>query len=111
MTGCVLVLVTTGAAAEAERIATTLVNERLAACVNILNPIRSIYRWQGAISDEQEWLLLIKAQAEDFAALEARVKTLHSYQVPEIIALPIVAGSEAYLHWLRSETAGRGDHP
>jgi periplasmic divalent cation tolerance protein len=111
MTGYVLIFVTTGTAAEAERIATTLVSERLAACVNIVNPIRSIYRWQGVVSDDQEWLLLIKARAADFAALEAKVRTLHSYQVPEIIALPIIAGSEAYLHWLQSETAGRGGNP
>lgn len=111
MTGSIVVLVTTGGTAEAEQIATTLVNERLAACVNILNPIRSFYRWQGTLSDDQECLLLIKARAEDFAALEARVKTLHSYQVPEIIALPIVAGSDAYIHWLRSETTRQEELP
>lgn len=106
MTGYVLVLVTAGSAAEAETIAKTLVGERLAACANIVAPVRSVYRWQGAIGDDQEWLLLIKARADAFAALAARAKALHSYQVPEVIALPIVAGSEAYLHWLRDETAG-----
>ncbi|MCS6926246.1 MAG: divalent-cation tolerance protein CutA [Candidatus Binatia bacterium] len=111
MTGYLVVFVTTGGTAEAEQIATTLVNERLAACVNILNPIRSFYRWQGAINDDQECLLLIKARAEDFDALAARVKTLHSYQVPEIIAVPIVAGSDAYIDWLRSETTRREESP
>lgn len=111
MTDYILVLVTTGGTAEAERIATTLVTERLAACVNILTPIRSLYRWQGTINDDQECLLLIKARAEDFAMLEARIKTLHSYQVPEIIALPIVAGSDAYMHWLGSETTRREELP
>lgn len=104
MTDCILVLVTTGSEAEAELIAKALLEERLAACVNILNPIRSMYRWEGKIADDQEWLLVIKTQSERFADLEAKVKTLHSYQVPEVIALPIVQGAAGYLQWLRQET-------
>jgi len=103
MTDCIVVFVTAGSEAEAETIAKALVEEQLAACVNILSPIRSIYRWEGKIADDQEWLLLIKTRAEQFSAVEARVKALHSYQVPEVIALPIVQGSEGYLRWLLEE--------
>jgi periplasmic divalent cation tolerance protein len=85
-------------------IAKALVEEQLAACVNILSPMRSVYRWEGKVTDDREWLLLIKTRAERFAAVEIRVKALHSYQVPEVIALPIMAGTEAYLRWLREET-------
>jgi len=85
-------------------IAKALVEEQLAACVNILSPMRSIYRWDGKVIDDREWLLLIKTRAERFAAVETRVKALHSYQVPEVIALPIMAGTEEYLCWLREET-------
>jgi periplasmic divalent cation tolerance protein len=104
MTDYVVILVTAGSESEAETIARVLVEERLAACVNVINPIRSLYRWEGKVTDDREWLLLIKTRAERFSAVEARVKTLHSYQVPEVIALPIVAGAEAYLGWLRDET-------
>ena len=100
MTDSIVVFVTAGSAAEAETIARTLVEEQLAACVNILSPIRSIYRWEGRLADDQEWLLLIKTRAERFSAVEARIKALHSYQTPEVIALPIVQGSEDYLRWL-----------
>jgi periplasmic divalent cation tolerance protein len=103
MTDCIVVFVTAGSEAEAETIAKALVEERLAACVNILSPIRSIYRWEGKVTDDQERLLIIKTRAERFSAVEARVKTLHSYQVPEVIALPIVQGSEGYLRWLLEE--------
>ena len=105
MTDAVVILVTAGSEAEAETIAKALVEEQLAACVNILSPIRSIYRWQGQVADDREWLLLIKTQAERFAAVEAQVKALHSYQVPEVIALPIVAGAEGYLRWLQESVS------
>ena len=105
MTDCIVVFVTAGSESEAETLARVLVEERLAACVNIVGPIRSIYRWEGKLIDDQEWLLVIKTQAERFSAVETRVKALHSYQVPEVIALPILAGAEDYLRWLRSETA------
>lgn len=104
MTDSIVILVTAGSEAEAEKIATALVEEQLAACVNILSPIRSLYRWEGKVADDREWLLLIKTRAERFAAVEAKVKALHSYQVPEVIALPIVAGAEGYMRWLRGET-------
>lgn len=104
MTDFIVILVTTGSEAEAEQIARALVEERLAACVNVLNPIRSIYRWEGKIADEREWLLLIKTRTASLPVVQARVKALHSYQVPEVIALPILAGSEEYLRWLEQET-------
>src|SRR5215470_5083410 len=100
MTNCIVILVTAGSESEAETIAKALIEERLAACVNILNPIRSIYRWEGKVVDDREWLLIIKTQTERFAAVEEKVKALHSYQVPEVIALPILQGSTPYLHWL-----------
>jgi len=100
MTDCIVVFVTAGSEAEAETIAKTLVDEQLAACVNILSPMRSIYRWEGKLSDDREWLLVIKTRMDRFSAVEEKVKVLHSYQVPEVIALPIVQGSEGYLHWL-----------
>ena len=100
-----VVLVTTGSEAEAETIATALLEERLAACVNILSPVRSLYRWQGKIADDREWLLVIKTRAERFAAVESRVRSLHSYEVPEVISLPLLAGATGYLDWILAETA------
>lgn len=107
MTGFVVCLVTAGSAEEAERIGRTLVQERLAACANVAGPIRSIYRWQGAVEDGVEHLLLLKARAADADVLEARVRALHSYAVPEVVALPILSGSAAYLAWL-AESTDRG---
>lgn len=96
----VLVLVTVGSRQEAERLAEALVGERLAACVNVVGPVLSIYRWQGAVERADEHLLVIKARADGFAALSARVHALHSYDTPEVIALPLTAAAEPYLHWL-----------
>lgn len=100
----IVILVTCGSEEEAAKIAHALVEERLAACVNLISPIRSVYRWEGKIWDEKEWLLLIKARKETFKEIETRVKTLHSYSVPEIIALPILEGSSSYLHWIFENT-------
>ena len=98
-------VVTTAASAdEARRIATALVEERLAACVQIVGPIESIYRWQGKVETAAEWQCWIKTRRERYDALEATIRRLHSYEVPEILAVPIVAGSEAYLKWLTDET-------
>ncbi|MGH8259375.1 MAG: divalent-cation tolerance protein CutA [Steroidobacteraceae bacterium] len=88
----------------ADRIARVLVTEGLAACVNRLSGVRSIYRWKGAIQDEPEALLLIKTTITRYQALELRLKALHPYEVPEIIALPVRAGAESYLAWLAEET-------
>jgi periplasmic divalent cation tolerance protein len=102
MTDAVIVLCTCSSETEANHIAGALVDARLAACVNILpSPIQSIYRWKGKVEEAQEILLLIKTTQERFPALRDRIAELHSYETPEIIALPIWAGSEKYLAWLR----------
>ena len=106
MSDPIVVLVTCGSEEEATKIANSLIEERLAACVNIISPGRSIYRWEGKIWDEKEWLLIIKTQKKRFEELEKKVKSLHSYSVPEIIALPIVKGSASYLKWLEEMTEG-----
>jgi periplasmic divalent cation tolerance protein len=100
----IVVLITCGSEEEAVKISNALVEERLAACVNLISPVRSIYRWEGKICDEKEWLLIIKTQRIRFDELEKKVKSLHSYSVPEIIALPIIAGSSSYLDWLAEMT-------
>ncbi len=100
----VVVLITASAEEEAVKIARALVEDRLAACVNIVKSIRSIYRWEGKIEDDQEVLMLAKTTQALFPTLEKRVKELHSYTVPEIIAVPIIHGSENYLAWLRDMT-------
>jgi periplasmic divalent cation tolerance protein len=104
MSGSIVVLVTCGSEEEALTIARALVDDHLAACVNLVSPIRSIYRWEGKIWDEKEWLLIIKTQGKKFGELKTRVKALHSYAVPEIISLPIVEGSSSYLRWLEEMT-------
>ena len=104
MTHAIVVLSTCSSEEEASKIAKALVEEQLAACVNILSPVRSIYRWEGKICDEKEWLLIIKTGRERFEESERRIKSLHSYSVPEIICLPIVEGSLDYLEWLEETT-------
>ena len=104
MTDSLVVLITAATEDEAAAIAKALVDGRLAACVNIVKQIRSIYRWQGKVEDEQEVLMIAKTRKELFADLVHKVKELHSYSVPEIIALPIFDGFEGYLDWLRAET-------
>ncbi|MBP0018037.1 MAG: divalent-cation tolerance protein CutA [Cyanobacteria bacterium SBLK] len=94
-----LVLVTAGSEEEANEIASALVNEQLAACVSIA-PIQSVYRWQGKIERDREWQLTIKTHLALFPALETKIKDLHSYDVPEMIAIPIIMGSQSYLDWL-----------
>lgn len=100
----ILVLITVPNREEAEAIAAALVQERWAACVNIVPSIHSIFTWQGGIQREGELLLLAKTRGELFSPLASRVKELHSYTVPEIIALPIIQGWEEYLRWVEEST-------
>ena len=104
MSDPIVVFVTCGSEEEALKIANALVESRLAACVNLVAPIRSIYRWEERIWDEKEWLLIIKTQKDRFEDLEKKVKSLHSYTVPEIVSLPIVEGSSSYLNWIAENT-------
>ena len=104
----VVVLVTTGSAEEARRIGRTLVEEGLAGCVNVVGAIRSIYRWQGAVEEADEHLLVIKSRAADLPALGERIRALHSYDVPEVLALPVADGSAEYLAWLATATVRGG---
>ncbi len=104
MSDSIVVFVTCGSEEEALTIARALVEEKLAACANIVSPIRSIYRWEGKIWDEKEWLLVIKTRQARFEDVATRVKSLHSYSVPEIIALPIIKGSLPYLDWITENT-------
>jgi periplasmic divalent cation tolerance protein len=105
--GARIVLVTVGAESQARSIARRLVDERLAACVNIVGPIRSVYRWRDAVEDESEFLLLIKTRANLLGRVERRVIELHSYEVPEVLALAPSGGSAAYLGWLLEATASK----
>lgn len=98
-----LVLVTASSEAEGATLAKALLTEKLAACINI-TPVQSFYTWQGEMQQDQEWQLLIKTRSSLVERLTARVQQLHSYDVPEVVALPIVAGSSAYLNWISENT-------
>ena len=102
----IVICVTAGSTSEASRLARALVEERLAACVNQIGPIQSVYRWEGKLEESVEQLLIIKSRKELFPALEKRVRELHSYSVPEIVALPIIDGSPDYLRWLDEQVTG-----
>lgn len=92
----------------AAEIAKALVQTQLAACANIIKDVRSIYSWQGKVQDDREVLMIVKTRRGLFDRLESKVKELHSYEVPEIIALPVIIGSEDYLRWLRESTGNQG---
>lgn len=100
-----LIYVTAGSVEEAKAIGRVLVDERLAACVNILPPILSLFRWEGAVREEAETAFLAKTSADRVAALTERVRALHSYSCPCVVALPIEGGNAAFLDWIVSETA------
>lgn len=102
--GCVVVFVTVSSPGEGGKIADALVDERLAACVNRVDGIHSTYRWQGAVERAAESLLIIKTRRDLVEAVAARVRALHSYTVPEVIALPVEAGNPAYLAWVSAES-------
>jgi periplasmic divalent cation tolerance protein len=103
MTDALVVFCTCQDQSQAQRIAEALVEARLAACVNILSPLQSIYRWEGKVERAEETLLLIKTTRDRFPALRDRIGDLHTYETPEIIALPLADGSERYLSWLREQ--------
>lgn len=103
--GNIVVLITAPSEKEGMEISRTLVEERLAACVNVVGNLRSVFRWEGKIEVEPEVLLVAKSRESLFEELEKRVRELHPYSVPEVIALPIVMGAEAYLSWLEEETS------
>ena len=98
----VIVLVTTASKKEAEKIAQLLLNKRLIACANIIGPVSSLFHWSGRIEKNEEYLILMKSRKDLFEKISETVKAFHSYEVPEIIVLPIIEGSEAYLDWLNS---------
>ena len=104
MTDSIVILSTVPDADKATEIAKALVEERLVACVNIIPGLRSIFRWEGKIADDAEVLCIIKTARDRFDQVAARIKALHPYSVPEIIALPIVRGFEPYLEWVRKST-------
>jgi periplasmic divalent cation tolerance protein len=99
-----LILVTTGSEEEAVSISRALVSERLAACVNIVGPVRSIYRWRDGVREDREYLLIIKTRATLYMKLETRVRELHSYEVPEVLSLNADRGSPPYIRWLLDST-------
>jgi periplasmic divalent cation tolerance protein len=103
MTDKIVVLNTCGSAEEAERLARQLVDQHLAACVSVVDRVKSFYRWKGAVSESDEWLLVIKTSRPLFARIRTLLESNHTYEVPEVIALPIVEGSTNYLNWLDGE--------
>src|SRR5271167_2708236 len=106
MTNARIVLTTIGSKELAEKLAGQLVERHVAACVNIVGPIHSVYRWKENIEQEEEYLLLIKTTTEQVARLQAAFKELHPYELPECVELAIDGGSEAYLAWLTGEVGG-----
>jgi len=109
MTEARVVLTTTGTRDDAQKIATALVDRELAACVNIVGPIRSIYRWQGKVENAEEFLLLVKTWGEAYDDVEAAIRELHSYELPECIAIRVEKGSEEYLEWMESSVQSEDD--
>jgi len=109
MKGNIQVFTTVEKREDADRIASGVVNKRVAACAQVMGPIRSTYWWKGKVEEAGEWLLMMKTRQDLFSALEKEIKAIHPYEVPEIIALPIVAGSASYLEWIETETSGTSD--
>ena len=106
MTDKIVVLTTCAVESDAERMARALVDGRLAACVNVVPGVRSFYHWKGETQSSQEFLLIVKTSRDLFGALRAEMEKLHPYELPELLALPVVAGSENYLGWLHSNLRG-----
>ncbi|NOY52715.1 MAG: divalent-cation tolerance protein CutA [Deltaproteobacteria bacterium] len=108
MKSSIVILITASSKEEARTLARDLVETRLAACANLLPGVQSLFHWNGKVEEAEEVLLILKSRAELFERIEARVRKLHSYEVPEIIALPILNGSAPYLAWIDAETGGSG---
>ncbi len=104
MSNNIVIYITTASISEAKKIGHTLVEEKLVACSNIISPIQSIYSWQGKICNDKEALMVLKTRKKLFKQIVNRVEELHSYDVPEIIAMPIIEGSRKYLSWINKET-------
>lgn len=105
MTDKIVVLSACASVEEANRIATELVEKRLAACVNMMSGVRSVYRWKNEVEESQEVLLVIKTSRALFESVASQIEKMHSYEVPEVIALPVVDGAEQYLEWMARELA------
>jgi periplasmic divalent cation tolerance protein len=104
MTDARIVLTTAGSAEEASKLSRSMVERGLAACVNVVPQIHSVYRWQGQVEEATEWLLIIKTQASAFERLREAIRELHSYDLPECIMLEIAAGSTPYLNWIKENS-------
>jgi periplasmic divalent cation tolerance protein len=104
MTDKIVVFTTCGSEEEARRLAAMLIEKHLAACVNITAPLTSVYRWKGVVEESREWLLIVKSRRERFEQLRLALESAHSYELPEVLAIPVVDGSPNYLAWLDGET-------
>jgi periplasmic divalent cation tolerance protein len=104
MTDKIVVFTTCGSEEEARKLASALIEKRMAACVNISSPVTSVYRWKGVLEQAQEWMLIIKSRRERFEELRQVLEAAHSYELPEVLALPVVDGSPNYLTWVEEET-------
>ncbi|HYI94642.1 MAG TPA: divalent-cation tolerance protein CutA [Bryobacteraceae bacterium] len=102
----IIVFSNCGSQEQAQRVARALVDTHVCACVNIVPGIQSIYRWQGSVQEEAEWMLIIKTRRELFEQLSVELRKNHSYEIPEVIAIPIIEGSPDYLDWIDRETVG-----
>ena len=107
MTDKIVVLITAGSVRECKKIARKLLDEKLIACANVIPVVQSLYAWKGKIADEKECVMILKSTRELFPALQSEIEKLHSYSVPEIIALPIIDGSQNYLEWLGESVSSK----
>jgi periplasmic divalent cation tolerance protein len=106
MTDKIVVITTCGSEEEARKLAAALIEKRMAACVNITAPVTSVYRWKGTLEEAKEWMLIIKSRRERFEELRVMLEAAHSYELPEVLAIPVVEGSPNYLAWVEAETCG-----
>ena len=109
MTDKIVILSACDSEEQATRLARHLVELRLAACVNIVAGVRSVYRWKGAMEDTAEWVLVIKSRRDLFSSIRSEIAKIHSYEVPELLALPVVEGAENYLAWMDRELVPEDD--